>query len=65
MTIATHGRGIESCAHSTTTGATRAEAHRAVAEFVGRYDGTRRHSTPGYVSPTHYERPLGPVTRAA
>lgn len=45
--------------------ATRAEAHRAVADFVGWYNGERRHSTLGYVSPTEYERQLGRVARAA
>lgn len=36
--------------------ATRAEARRAVAEFVGWYNAERRHSTLGYVSPAQYER---------
>jgi transposase InsO family protein len=45
--------------------ASRAGAHRAVAEFIGWYNGERRHSTLGYVSPTQYERQLGRVARAA
>jgi transposase InsO family protein len=47
------------------TFASRAEAHRAVADFVGWYNGERRHSTLGYVSPMQYERQLGRVARAA
>ena len=47
------------------TFATRAEAHRAVADFIGWYNGERRHSTLGYVSPAHYERQLGRPARAA
>ena len=46
--------------------ATRAEAHRAVAEFIEVwYNAERRHSTLGYVSPMQYERQLGRVARAA
>ena len=46
--------------------ATRAEAYRAVAEFIeGWYNGERRHSTLGYVSPVQYERRLGRAARAA
>ena len=44
---------------------TRGAAHRAVAEFIGWYNGERRHSTLGYVSPAQYERQLGRVARAA
>ena len=47
------------------TFATRADAHRAVAEFIGWYNGERRHSTLGYVSPAEYERRLGRLARAA
>ncbi len=47
------------------TFATRAEAHRAVADFVGWYNGERRHSTLGYVSPAKYEQRLGRLARAA
>lgn len=47
------------------TFATRAEAHRAVADFVGWYNGERRHSTLGYVSPVQYERQLADKRRAA
>ncbi len=37
--------------------ATRAEAHRALAEFIDRmYNTERRHSTLGYISPMQYER---------
>ena len=46
--------------------ATRAEAHRAVAEFIELwYNAERRHSTLGYVSPMQYERQLGRPARAA
>jgi transposase InsO family protein len=48
-----------------TTFASRAEAHGAVADFVGWYNGERRHSTLGYVSPMQYERQLGRLARAA
>lgn len=48
-----------------TTFATRAEAHRALAEFVGWYNAERRHSTLGYVSPMQYERRLADTRRAA
>ena len=45
---------------------TRAEAHRAVAEFIEVwYNAERRHSTIGYVSPMQYERQLGRMARAA
>lgn len=47
------------------TFATSADAHRAVAEFTGWYNGERRHSTLGHVSPAQYERQLGPVARVA
>lgn len=37
----------------------RREAHAAVAEFIATgYNGERRHSTLGYVSPVQYEQPL-------
>ena len=45
---------------------TRREAHHAVAEFIETwYNGERRHSTLGYVSPVQYEQQLRQVTRAA
>jgi transposase InsO family protein len=45
---------------------TRADARRAVAEFIEVwYKGERRHSSLGYVSPQEYERRLGQVARAA
>ena len=47
------------------TPATRAGAHRAVAEFVDWYNRERRHSSLGDVSPAQYERQLGRVARAA
>ena len=38
---------------------TRREAHHAVAEFIDTwYNGERRHSTLGYVSPVQYEAQL-------
>jgi transposase InsO family protein len=46
--------------------ATRAEAHRAVAEFIELwYNCERRHSALGYVSPARYERELAEGWRAA
>jgi transposase InsO family protein len=46
--------------------ATRAEAHRAVAEFIEVwYNCERRHSALGYVSPARYERELAERRRAA
>lgn len=30
---------------------TRAAARRAIVEYIGWYNGTRLHSTPGYLSP--------------
>ena len=47
------------------TFATRAEVHRGVADAVGWYNGERRHSPPGYVRPTEYERRCCRVARAA
>ena len=45
---------------------TRREAHHAVAEFIDTwYNGERRHSTLGYVSPVQYEAQLRQVARAA
>jgi len=45
---------------------TRAEAPHAVAEFIESwYNGERRHSTLGYVSPVQYGQQLRPVARAA
>jgi transposase InsO family protein len=45
---------------------TRREAHHAVAEFIDTwYNGERRHSTLGYVSPVQYEQQLRQVARAA
>jgi transposase InsO family protein len=34
---------------------TRAGARRAVVEYIGRYNGTRLHSTLGHQSPADYE----------
>jgi transposase InsO family protein len=46
--------------------ATRAEAHRAVAEFIEVwYNGERRHSALGYVGPARYEREFAGSRRAA
>ena len=51
------------------TFATRAEARRALAEFVAWYNRERRHSTLGYTSPmqyeAQYERPPADMRRAA
>ena len=48
------------------TFATRAEAHRAVAEFIEVwYNCERRHSALGYISPARYERELAEGRRAA
>lgn len=45
---------------------TRREAHAAVAAFIESwYNGERRHSTLGYVSPMQYERQLAQSARAA
>lgn len=45
---------------------TRREAHHAVADFIDTwYNGERRHSTLGYVSPVQYEQQLRQVARAA
>ncbi len=44
----------------------RREAHHAIFEFIEVwYNGRRRHSTLGYVSPMQYEHALRQVTRAA
>ncbi|GJG89438.1 integrase [Gemmatimonadetes bacterium T265] len=45
--------------------ATRAAAHRAIADVVDWYNRERRHSTLDYVSPVPYEAQLGRVARAA
>lgn len=45
--------------------ATRAEAHRALTEFVVWYNAERRHSTLNYLSPKQYERRLADTPRTA
>lgn len=44
--------------------ASRAAARPAIFEFITWYNGDRRHSTLGYVSPMQYERQLGRPARA-
>lgn len=36
--------------------ATRAQAHRAILEFIGYYNAERRHSSLGYLTPVQFER---------
>jgi putative transposase len=45
---------------------TRRDAYHAVAEFIETwYNGERRHSTLGYVSPAKYKQQLHQAARAA